>query len=83
MKDQAMNNTDKVRVLLPHWIEHNQGHRTEFSRWAEMMAADTPEIAALLRSAAEALDSAEHLLQEALHNAGGPLAAPGHGHHHH
>ncbi|WP_417915361.1 hypothetical protein [Candidatus Electronema sp. JM] len=77
-----MNNLDKVRVLLPHWIEHNQGHGAEFLQWAETLAADAPEITALLRSAADSLHAAEHALQEAMQKAGGPLAAPGHCHAH-
>ena len=82
-----MNNKDKVRVLLPHWLEHNQGHGTEFLRWAETLATDAPEIGILLRQAADALDTAQQALMEALHKAGGSLSAPGHdhshGHHHH
>ena len=27
--------TDKLRVLLPHWIEHNADHAEEFRSWAE------------------------------------------------
>lgn len=82
-----MKDIDKLRVLLPHWIEHNQGHGAEFLRWAETLAADAPAIADLLRAAAESLQSAHQSLDEALTKAGGPLAAPGHshlgGHHHH
>lgn len=82
-----MNNLDKVRVLLPHWLEHNQGHSTEFLQWADKLAAESPETAALLRSAVEALQVAQRALTEALGKAGGPLA-DGHshcggGHHHH
>ena len=25
-----MNETDKLRVLIPHWIEHNEEHAREF-----------------------------------------------------
>ncbi len=77
-----MNTLDKVRVLLPHWIEHNQGHGAEFSQWADKLAAESPEIAKMLRAAAESLENAEHMLEHALKQAGGPLAAPGHSHAH-
>lgn len=73
-----MKDVDKLRVLLPHWIEHNQGHGAEFFRWAETLTADAPEIAGLLRRASDALQSAHRSLEEALERAGGPLAAPGH-----
>ena len=26
---------DKLRALLPHWIEHNAEHASEFRLWAE------------------------------------------------
>ena len=30
-----MNKSDKLRVLIPHWIEHNAERADEFRRWAE------------------------------------------------
>ena len=27
--------TEKLRILLNHWIEHNKGHAEEFRQWAE------------------------------------------------
>ncbi|MCW5200765.1 hypothetical protein VU07_02995, partial [Desulfobulbus sp. F4] len=61
-----MNKLDKVRVLLPHWIEHNHGHSAEFLQWAETLAAESPEIGKMLHAAAESLQNAEHLLEDAL-----------------
>jgi hypothetical protein len=29
-----MDETEKLRVLLPHWIEHNGEHADEFRRYA-------------------------------------------------
>lgn len=26
---------EKLRILLNHWVEHNQEHAEEFNRWAE------------------------------------------------
>ncbi|HEY74485.1 MAG: hypothetical protein B6I35_10335 [Anaerolineaceae bacterium 4572_32.2] len=26
---------DKLRILLPHWIEHNDEHAASFEGWAE------------------------------------------------
>lgn len=77
-----MDDLDKLRVMLPHWIEHNSGHGGEFLQWAGTMeAAGKPDIAELLKSAAASLRDAEAALGDALAKAGGPLAAPG-GHHH-
>lgn len=30
-----MEEIDKLRVLFPHWIEHNSEHAGEFREWAE------------------------------------------------
>ena len=80
-----MNDLEKLRVMLPHWIEHNLGHGAEFSQWAEKLVADTPEVAALLRKAVSSLQKAQSALEDALAKAGGPLEGGSHhhGHHHH
>ena len=31
----TMTDLQKLRVLLPHWIEHNAEHAAEFREWAE------------------------------------------------
>jgi hypothetical protein len=77
-----MNDRDKLRVLIPHWIEHNQEHAAEFERWAELVEAVSPEI----RVAAEAIRDANRALTTALHTLGGPAGDPHldeHEHHHH
>jgi hypothetical protein len=43
-----MNETDKLRVLIPHWIEHNSEHADEFRRWAEQAGDAAADI--LLRN---------------------------------
>ncbi|WP_339137112.1 MAG: hypothetical protein WGN25_03925 [Candidatus Electrothrix sp. GW3-4] len=92
-----MNDLEKLRVMLPHWIGHNQGHGGEFAQWAEKITSDSPEVAQLLRDAVQSLQEAQSSLEEALEKAGGPLEEPGgpsghgtqghdhsheHGHHH-
>lgn len=44
-----MKDIEKLRVMLPHWIDHNQGHGGEFAQWAEKLADGSPEVVALLR----------------------------------
>lgn len=75
---------DKLRVLLPHWIEHNKGHAGEFSKWAASLREQGgDEAAGLLEEAAQALDQADRALRQALNLAGGPLTEHGHHHEHH
>ncbi len=31
----TMTERDKLRALLPHWIEHNSEHAADFRSWAE------------------------------------------------
>jgi hypothetical protein len=78
-----MNSIDKLRVILPHWIQHNQGHGAEFLQWAETLSSEEPDVSTLLQQAAKALETAQASLEAALDKAGGPLSSPNHGHHHH
>jgi len=71
-----MNEEDKLRVLIPHWIEHNEEHAGEFRRWAESAGDAAPDIVA----AAEAVTRANESLAAALEKLGGALE---HNHHHH
>lgn len=79
-----MNELDKLRVLIPHWIEHNEEHAHEFRQWAEQAGIAEADI--LL--AVERMHHVNEPLAEALEKLGGPLPAelhhqPNHGHHHH
>jgi hypothetical protein len=41
-----MNEMDKLRVLLSHWMEHNEEHAAEFRRWADKAGAAAPDVLA-------------------------------------
>ena len=69
-----MNEEEKLRVLIPHWIEHNQEHANEFRRWADQVDNASPQLLA----AAEAIVRANESLSVALEKLGGALP-----HHHH
>jgi hypothetical protein len=69
----SVSEQDKLRLLLPHWIEHNEGHAKEFRRWAENGGPAREDI---LRAAAH-LEEANQILTRALKILGGPLE-----HHH-
>jgi len=60
--------TDKLRVLLPHWIEHNGEHAGEFRDWAERAGVARSK----LLDAARLLEEANSRLQQALEELGGP-----------
>jgi hypothetical protein len=64
-----MNEVEKLRVLIPHWIEHNEEHAGEFQRWADQV----DEVAVDIRAAANAMTVVNELLAEALDKLGGPI----------
>jgi hypothetical protein len=64
-----MNDLMKLRVLIPHWIEHNQEHAREFLRWAE----EAGNAGTAIRKAADAVEAANQALEQALVELGGPL----------
>ncbi len=76
------NTIKKLRVLLPHWIEHNNNHVAEFRKWeSEARTESGQEVALLLDKAISDMEEAGKSLSEALEKVGGPLAG-GAGHHH-
>ena len=74
----TMTDGDKVRALLPHWIEHNDEHAAEFRRWAEKVhAAGQEEVAEEIALAAKELGWVNEALSAALEKLGGPLKGRG------
>jgi hypothetical protein len=74
-----LSDQDKLRLLLPHWVEHNQEHAEEFRRWAERVGLAQVD----MLTAAENLESVNHILAQALEKLGGPLEHhEGREHHH-
>ena len=68
--NKTMNETDKLRVLIPHWIEHNEEHAQEFQKWSAVAGDAGTDIMA----AAEAMRQANRFLGQALGKLGGPEA---------
>jgi hypothetical protein len=69
----ATTDQDKLRVLLPHWIEHNDEHAAEFRAWAERArAAGQEEVADEIDTAAKELGWVNEALTAALNKLGGP-----------
>jgi hypothetical protein len=63
-----MTETDKLRVLLQHWIEHNEEHALEFLRWSDKAGP----AAAAVRGAADKMKEVNLELSSALDLLGGP-----------
>ena len=71
---------EKLQVLLPHWIEHNENHEAEFRKWAEQVRAEGQgSLAEVLDKAVASMSATDAILKKALAEIGGP----GEGHHHH
>jgi hypothetical protein len=63
---------DKLRVLLPHWIEHNAEHAAEFRTWAEKARAiGQEEVAEEIDLAAKQMGWVNEALSAALDKLGG------------
>ncbi len=66
---KARTEKDKLRILLPHWIEHNAGHLAEFREWAEKAGEAKQHI----HDAAAQMEGANRALKTALEQMGGAL----------
>lgn len=79
-----MDNVEKLRVLLQHWIDHNKGHVEEFEKWQKNMADEgKADIAEHILEAIKTMAEVNVSLGKALHAAGGPGEDGGDHHHHH
>ena len=79
-----MKEMEKLRVLLPHWIEHNNGHEAECSKWIEIATENgQKEVADNIAEAVKTMQQVNSLLEKALQQAGGRLEDPHHHHHSH
>jgi DNA-directed RNA polymerase subunit L len=67
---------EKLRFLIPHWIEHNLEHANEFRTWASKVRIAHKDIL----KAAEHLEKASRALEAGLEKLGGPLDEASHSH---
>ncbi len=57
----------KLRILLKHWVEHNEEHSQEFITWAsKAQAIGEAETGEKMLAAAEEMNKAGELLSQAL-----------------
>jgi hypothetical protein len=74
-----MKELEKLRVLIPHWVEHNEEHASEFRHWAEQAGSAASDIL----EAAEGMLVVNSSLNAALKKLGGPLQTDHYHHHDH
>ena len=75
---------EKLRILLPHWIEHNNSHVAEFVKWQRAVTGEVGDAAVeRLGEAIEALEKAGQALDTVLVEMGGPFEGEDNHHHHH
>ena len=67
-----MEERDKLRILIPHWVTHNIEHAKEFRDWATR--ADV--VSADILAAADAIVLANESLLTALEKLGGAIPHP-------
>jgi len=73
---------EKLRILLPHWIEHNSNHIAEFIKWQQVVAEEADnDVVELLGEAVAAMEKSGKVLAEALKKLGGASEEIHHHHH--
>ena len=71
-EEAAMNDLEKLQLLLPHWIEHNAEHADELRSWADSMQhSNKMVVAKRLSAAAASLQNAGDHLSKLLEEVGG------------
>jgi len=60
-----------LRILLPHWLEHNEEHAKSFHEWAaRARAAGAEHLAVHIEEAASKIEAANRNLEGALEHIG-------------
>ncbi len=77
-------NLEKLRILLPHWVEHSHSHQDEFKKWVEIARQEgQAEAAAEIDKALALMAETDKALGKALELLGGKVGDHHHHHHHH
>lgn len=77
-------NLEKLRILLPHWVEHSHSHQEEFKKWVEIARAEgQAEAATEIDKALALMADTDQALEKALELLGGKVGEHHHHHHHH
>ncbi|MFA4915249.1 MAG: hypothetical protein WC560_01080 [Syntrophales bacterium] len=66
-----MNELEKLKVLLPHWMEHNSEHAESYREWAEKTSSlGKEELSKILFSLSKETRKLNELFEEALKKIG-------------
>jgi hypothetical protein len=81
-ESKELTELEKLRVLIPHWIEHSHSHQHEFGKWVAVAKNEGQEEAAeAIDKALQKLVKADKYLRKALEALGGEVEGH-HGHDH-
>ncbi len=62
----AMDDKERLRIVLKHLIEHNEGHVEDYKRWVELAkSAGLDNVAELIEQANNAIEKAGNALKTA------------------
>jgi len=74
---------EKLQILLAHWIEHNQSHAAEMTKWRQVAADNNLVVCArLIDEAVSGIETTDKALEAALEEIGGAPHGTHHHHHH-
>jgi hypothetical protein len=77
-----MDDKERLRIVLKHLIEHNEGHGEDYKRWIELADSNNmAHVAELITEASKHMAKASDSLKIALNQLGGPPAGDSHHHH--
>ena len=78
-----MDDTQRLKIVLVHLIEHNEGHAEDYARWIELAKNNRlTRVAELISEANKHMGKASDALKTALDHLGGAPAGDKHHHHH-
>jgi len=80
-----MDDKERLRIVLKHLIEHNEGHKEDYKRWIELARQNgLNDVASLIEEAGSYMEKAGSALDHALEHLGGaPHTGHTHPHDHH
>lgn len=61
-----MDDIEKLRRLIPHWIEHNEEHSESYKHWAQRINESNPELSQILYEVSREGEKLNDLLKKAI-----------------